>query len=75
MSQNLESVLDAARQLPLEEQRQLAARLLEEVAHTQATDASIEANLRIVERTYGTIKGVDRETIMRIANDEEFCGY
>lgn len=69
MSQNLESVLDAARQLSPEEQRQLAARLLEDVAHTQATNAGIEANLRIVERTRGTIKGVDRETIMRIAND------
>ncbi len=75
MSQNMESVLDAARQLPPEEQRQLAARLLEEAAHAHATNADIEANLRIVERTRGTIKDVDRETIMRIANDEEFCGY
>ncbi len=75
MSQTLESVLDAARQLPLEEQRQLATRLLEDPAHAPTREDDTEANLQIVERTYGTIKGVDRATIIQIANDEEFCGY
>lgn len=75
MGQNMESVLDAARRLPLAEQRRLAARLLEDVGRNEAADAELAANLAIVERTRGTIKGVDRETIIRIANDEEFCGY
>lgn len=31
--------------------------------------------LAIVEELYGTIKGLDRETIIQIAEDEEICGY
>jgi hypothetical protein len=75
MSQNLESVFDAARELPPGEQRELAERLLTALDRTRDRDEELAANLAIVERTYGTIKGVDRETIIRIANDEEFCGY
>ncbi len=75
MSQNLESVFDAARELPPVEQQELAERLLTALEQADATEEEIAANLLIVERTRGTIKGVDRETIMRFANDEEFCGY
>lgn len=57
MSQKLESVLDAARQLPLDEQRQLAARLLEDAVRAQTTEAEIEANLQIIERTHGWSPG------------------
>ena len=31
--------------------------------------------LAIVEETRGTIKGLDRETIIWLAEDEELCGY
>lgn len=75
MSRNLETVFDAARELPAVEQQELAERLLVALEQANATDEEIAANLLIVERTRGTIKGVDRETIMRFANDEEFCGY
>ncbi len=75
MSQSLESVFDAARELPPVEQRELAERLLTALEQADGGDEELAANLAIVERTYGTIKGVDRETIIRIANDEEFCGY
>jgi hypothetical protein len=75
MSRNLESVLDGARQLPLEDKRQLAAQLLEDVTRAEATDSDIEANLAIVRETRGVIKGLDRATIIQLAEDEEFCGY
>jgi hypothetical protein len=65
MSENLEAVLEAALRLPLEEQRQLAEQL------SAVTNVSDEARLaeeaewlEIVEETRGTIKGLDRETII-----------
>jgi hypothetical protein len=76
MSENLEAVLEAALRLPLEEQRQLAEQL------SAVTNLSDEARLaeeaewlEIVEETRGTIKGLDRETIIWLAEDEELCGY
>jgi hypothetical protein len=76
MSENLEAVLEAALRLPLEEQRQLAEQL------SAGTNVSDEARLaeeaewlEIVEETRGTIKGLDRETIIWLAEDEELCGY
>ena len=75
MSQSLQEVLDAALQLPPDEQRQLANRLLDETARPSLTAAEISRNLEIVRRTHGTIKGLDRETIISLAEDEEYCGY
>ena len=79
MSQSLQDVLDAARQLPPEEQRRLAEQLLEESNRTNRNNQQITAEqaewLAIVERTHGTIKGLDRETIIWLAEDEELCGY
>ncbi len=75
MSQSLQEVLDAARQLPLDEQRELASKLLSETARPSLTDAEIDRNREIVRRTYGTIKGLDRATIISLAEDEEYCGY
>jgi hypothetical protein len=72
MSMMIDEILDAARALPLSERRELAAKLAKEVA---ASDAQIEANLAIVAETRGTIKGLDRETIIALAEDEEYCGY
>ncbi len=75
MSQSLQEVLDAARQLPPDEQRELAGKLLAEAARPSLTGAEISRNHEIVRRTHGTIKGLDRATIISLAEDEEYCGY
>ena len=76
MSESFETLLNAARQLPPFQQRLLAQKLLEEDATPAAplTEAQIAA-LEAVEQTRGTIKGLDRETIIWLAEDEELCGY
>lgn len=70
---SFESVLNAARQLPPEQQQQLIEHLLEGIQRQDLKEPSQEIDL--VEKTFGTIKGVDRETLISIAEDEEFCGY
>ena len=75
MSQNLATILDAAQNLPLDEQRQLAEQILKNIARTREANPEVQASLAIVEETYGSMKGLDRETLLRLANDEEFCGY
>lgn len=71
MSQaSFESVLNEARKLPLEQQQQLIDKLIQEV-ETDKKQKALEA----VERTRGRIKGLDRETIIWLAEDEELCGY
>lgn len=75
MSQSLQEVLDAARQLPFAERRELATRLLAETARPHLTEAEIARNRDIVRRTHGVIKGLDRATIISLAEDEEYCGY
>lgn len=72
MSTALEHLLEAARALPLNERRELAAKLIKDV---EATEAEIDNNLAIVRETRGTIKGLDRETLIALAEDEEYCGY
>lgn len=75
MSTILENVLEAARQLSPNERRELAAKLLAETARPGLSDDEIERNREIVRRTRGTIKGIDRQTLISIAEDEEYCGY
>jgi hypothetical protein len=76
MNESFETLLNAARQLPPVQQRLLAQKLLEEDVAPAApfTEAQIAA-LEAVEQTCGTIKGLDRETIIWLAEDEELCGY
>lgn len=75
MSQNLQSVLDAARQLPPSERRRLIEQLMEETdAAKNSSQAHAEA-LRIVDELFGSMSGLDRETVKWIAEDEELCGY
>ncbi len=76
MNESFETLLNAARQLPPVQQRLLAQKLLEEGVAPAAplTEAQIAA-LEVVEQTCGTIKGLDRETIIWLAEDEELCGY
>ncbi len=76
MSELYESVLNAARQLPLVEQQLLAHRLLDQkVATMPQVTESQQAALAVVEQLRGTIKGLDRETVQWLAEDEELCGY
>jgi hypothetical protein len=71
MSQvSFESLLNEVRKLPLEEQQQLIDKLIQEI-ETDKKQRALEA----VERTRGRIKGLDRETIIWLAEDEELCGY
>jgi hypothetical protein len=76
ISENMEAVLKAGLRLPLEERRQLAEQL------SSVTNISDEARLAeeaewlaIVEETRGSIKGLDRETIIWLAEDGELSGY
>jgi hypothetical protein len=76
MSESFESILNAARQLPPRQQKLLAQMLLGEAAPLAAPLTEEQAAaLQIVERLSGTIKGLDRETIIWLAEDEELCGY
>ncbi|MEW6128100.1 MAG: hypothetical protein AB1757_13755 [Acidobacteriota bacterium] len=70
---SFESVLNAARQLPVEQQQQLIDELRQELQ--TADDEKKRQALDAVERTRGRIKGLDRETIIWLAEDEELCGY
>jgi hypothetical protein len=78
MSQSLQDVLNAARQLPPDEQRRLVEQLVAEVS--PAADPAPEESRRrrgaaIVEETFGSIKGLDRATLISLAEDEEYSGY
>ena len=76
MSENLEDVLNAARKLPLEQQQQLVEKLLEAAGRTDKDQKDAQAvALEAVEKTHGTIKGLDRKTVIWLAEDEELCGY
>lgn len=78
MSQSLQNVLDVARQLPPDELRRLVEHLIAEV-HSVAAPVSEKArgrrSLAIVEETYGSIKGLDRATLISLAEDKGCGGY
>ncbi len=76
MTESFEILLNAARQLPPVQQKLLAHKLLEhsEPAAGPLTEEQ-RAALEIVERLSGTIQGLDRETLIWLAEDEELCGY
>jgi hypothetical protein len=71
----VEELLAGARKLPPEEKCQLASSLLTEAEHQHDEDPGIHAALVIVQETSGTIKELDRETRITLAEDEEFSGY
>jgi hypothetical protein len=75
MSTDLLSLLQEARKLPIEERRQLATAILEEIAPEPPGDGKKQAALAIVEETFGSIKAPERATLIRLAEDEEFSGY
>lgn len=76
--EDLESVLNAARKLPVDEQHFLIEQMVKSVSisnevHNQARE--VFAALEAVEKTQGTMKNLDKETIKWLAEDEELCGY
>lgn len=78
MSQSLQDVLKAARQLPRDEQRRLVEHLVTEVS--PAIDPAPEEARRrrgaaIVEETFGSIKRLDRATMISLVEDEGYSGY
>lgn len=78
MSRSLQDVLNAARQLPPDELRRLVEQLVAEVRVTgnaSAEEARRRRAASIVEETYGSIKGLDRATLISLAEDEEYSGY
>lgn len=76
MSESFESLLSAVRQLPPAQQQLLAQKLLEQdTLQTAPLPDAQAAALEAVEKTRGTLKGLDRETIIWLAEDEELCGY
>jgi hypothetical protein len=70
--ERFQNVLEAALQLPVEQQQKLAEQLLRRV-ESKPTAQSPPASL--AEQMWGTIKNVDRETLIRFAEDEEYSGY
>jgi hypothetical protein len=78
VSRSLQNVLDAARRLPPDELQRLVEQLIAEV-HLTAAPVSETARgrraLAIVEETYGSIKGLDRATLISLAEDERYSGY
>jgi len=70
--ESFQEILEAARRLPVEEQRQLAQQLLENF-QPDRTDAPQPTSL--AEQMWGTIKNVDRETLIQLAENEEYSGY
>jgi hypothetical protein len=78
MSQSLQDVLNAARQLPPDEQRRLVEQLVAEVrpaADPAPEGARGRRAASIVEETFGSIKGLDHATLISLAEDEEYSGY
>lgn len=76
MTESFEILLNAARQLPPVQQRLLSQKLLENAEPVAATLTEQQlAALDAVEKTRGTIKGLDRDTLIWLAEDEELCGY
>ena len=71
MNESFESLLDAARQLPPIQQKLLEQEPDSAAQLTESQQTALEA----VEKLSGTIKGLDRETILWLAEDEELCGY
>ena len=75
MSNDLLSVLKEARKLPIEEKRRLADLLLEDLDKMKEGDAGVKAARATVAETSGSMAGLDRATLIRLAEDEEFSGY
>ena len=72
---NLDTVLEEARKLTLDQRRNLANALLRDVEEARSEDDEIQAARAIVAETSGSMAGLDRATLIQLAEDEEYCGY
>jgi hypothetical protein len=75
MTPELHNVLEQAKKLPIEQRRELADLILKDIREPQDESSEIQAALAIVEETSGSMAGLDRETLISLAEDEEYCGY
>ena len=78
MIQSFQDVLRAARNLPPEELRQLVDQLIGELRVSslmEPLEARQQRARTAVDETFGSIKGVDQQTLTSLAEDEEYCGY
>ena len=76
MSAGIESILEMAAQLPLEQQRELVDKLKRNINDESKNEVDATDSLSIVERTRGRrSKNLDRETVIKFAEDDDFCGY
>lgn len=77
MSPNLQVVLEEARKLPADERRELAALILKDFSSSNARkeEDGVKAARAIVAETSGSMAGLDRATLIMLAEDEEYCGY
>lgn len=69
MSASLESILEAINKLPSHEQRQLARKLNE---RKRLTLAERETARALVKELAGSAQGLNKETIIHFAEDEEY---
>ena len=70
MSTELMTVLEEARKLPPQEKQELADLLIKDLEQAHGTEQEIARALAIVEETSGSMTGLDRETLVRLAEDE-----
>lgn len=75
MSPDLQTVLEQAKGLPIDERRELADLILDDLSGAQHTDEEVHSARRIVAKTSGSMAGLDRQTLISLAEDEEYCGY
>lgn len=76
MSPNLQGVLEEARKLPADERRELADLILKDLSSNGTEeDEGVQAARAIVRETSGSMAGLDRATLILLAEDEEYCGY
>ena len=67
MRTDLLSMIEEARKLPVEEKRQLADLLLEDLDKVERRDKEIQTARAIVTETSGSMAGLDRATLIQLA--------
>ena len=75
MDQTFSEVLNAVEKFPVSVKEDLISEIQAQIEKEKKFENKIERNLRIVNETRGTIKNIDRETLISFAEDEEFSGY
>jgi len=73
MSPNLQVVLEEARKLPADERRELADLILKDLSSSNDSedDERVQAARAIVRETSGSMAGLDRATLIMLAEGDE----